>query len=571
MQHFQEYGPNPLLEIGKVIDVAGPQIVVELDQHIVELSRVYEGRIYRIGQFGSLLKVHFGSRCIYAMVRRLRMKADYDAEHGVEAVQPSDARVVEADLVGERVWSMRRARVGEDETGFVRGVANFPLPQQSVYLVEKRELESILSESTDDSVVIGQHVGGDGIPCRVDVNELFGKHAAVLGSTGSGKSATVAAVLHAVSSMGAGEDRGEWNPKIVVFDPHNEYSAAFADATVLSSDRGNLRFPYWMFNLQEMIELVVGRSERAATAQASIVKDALTVARLARLEEVSTADDTMSVDSPVPFSLEDLKKQIEDKRKGVKGSRASYDSVLEKLRILREDQRMSFMMAEVDEEFTMSSEEALMGVMTSLMSSPGWPLIVDLSGVPNEIAGLVTGMICRSVFNWKVWQSEEARRGSPVVVVCEEAHLYVPDRGEAQYASAQQAVRTLVREGRKYGIGVMIVSQRPSELDATVLSQCSSWIVMRITNDVDRQQVRAALPDALGGFVGALPSLRRREALVVGLATALPARVEIVQLPEGKLPRSQDVDFVEGWRSGGDELGWNRETAMRWQRQGRGT
>ena len=134
MNRHEEYGPNPLLEIGRVLDVAGPQIVVELDQGIVELSRVYEGRIYRIGQFGSLVKVHFGSRCIYAMVRRLRMKADYDAERGIEADQASDARVVEADLVGERVWSNRARRTEEPENGFVRGVANFPLPQQSVYL-----------------------------------------------------------------------------------------------------------------------------------------------------------------------------------------------------------------------------------------------------------------------------------------------------------------------------------------------------------------------------------------------------------------------------------------------------
>ena len=398
---------------------------------------------------------------------------------------------------------------------------------------------------------------------------MFGKHTAVLGSTGAGKSATVAAILHAVASMGEKVGAAKWKPRIIVFDPHNEYASAFDSATVLSSEKGNLRYPYWMLNLQELIELIVGRSERAATREAGIVKDALTFARTCWAQERGADIDAISVDSPIPYSLEQFQSQVQEKRGGARSnSQGSYDSVLEKLRILREDRRMAFMMQEVEGELEVSAEEALTDVMKSLVAASGWPLIVDLSGIPNEIAGLVTGMICRSAFNWKVWQSEEARRAMPLVMVCEEAHLYVPDRGEAQYASAQQAVRRLVREGRKYGIGVMMVTQRPSELDATVLSQCSSWFVMRITNDADRQHVRGALPDALEGFVGALPSLRRREALVVGLATALPARVEIVKLPEDMLPRSQDVDFVQGWRSMGDEERMNRETARSWQRQG---
>jgi hypothetical protein len=175
--------------------------------------------------------------------------------------------------------------------------------------------------------------------------------------------------------------------------------------------------------------------------------------------------------------------------------------------------------------------------------------VVDLSGVPNEVAGTASSVIARTLFLVKVWQTIEEREKSPILFICEEAHRYVPNRGEAQYEAAQDAIRRLAKEGRKYGIGLMLVSQRPSEVEATVLSQCNSWIVLRVTNDTDREHVRSILPDSLSGLTKVLSGLRQREAIFVGQATLLPSRIMIKHLEDNQLPRSHDIDFDKGWQN----------------------
>jgi DNA helicase HerA-like ATPase len=195
--------------------------------------------------------------------------------------------------------------------------------------------------------------------------------------------------------------------------------------------------------------------------------------------------------------------------------------------------------------------------------------IVDLSGVPNEVAGICSAVIARTLFNLKVWQTSEERERDPVLMVCEEAHRYVPNRGEAQYEAAQEAIRRIAKEGRKYGIGLLLVSQRPSEVESTVLSQCNSWIILRITNDADREHVRAILPDSMAGLTKMLSGLRRQEAIFVGQAAILPSRILIRSLTQEQLPRSNDIDFDKGWQSASmtdDELG---VIANRWRFQQR--
>jgi DNA helicase HerA-like ATPase len=197
--------------------------------------------------------------------------------------------------------------------------------------------------------------------------------------------------------------------------------------------------------------------------------------------------------------------------------------------------------------------------------------IVDLSGVPNEAAGAASSAIARTLFLVKLWQTREEREKNPVLLVCEEAHRYVPNRGEAQYEAAQDATRRLAKEGRKYGIGLMLVSQRPSEVEATVFSQCNSWIVLRITNDSDRSHVQGILPDSLAGLAKVLSGLRRREAIFVGQAAVLPSRILILDLvKDGKpLPRSQDIDFYRGWQSDPINDQHLSDVGKRWRLQSR--
>jgi hypothetical protein len=188
-------------------------------------------------------------------------------------------------------------------------------------------------------------------------------------------------------------------------------------------------------------------------------------------------------------------------------------------------------------------------VLSQLIGGTAQPRIIDLSGVPNEVAGICSAVVARTLFSLKVWQTAEERSADPILLVCEEAHRYVPNRGEAQYEAAQEAIRRIAKEGRKYGVGLVLVSQRPSEVEATVLSQCNSWLVLRITNDSDREHVRSILPDSMSGLTKMLSGLRRREAIFVGQAAVLPSRIMIRALNDDQLPRSRDIDFAKGWCS----------------------
>lgn len=177
--------------------------------------------------------------------------------------------------------------------------------------------------------------------------------------------------------------------------------------------------------------------------------------------------------------------------------------------------------------------------------------ILDISGLPNEVAGPLAGMLARLMFQYKLFQSSDERKKDPLLLVCEEAHRYVPDRGEAEYATAQFAIRRIAREGRKYGIGLMLVSQRPADVESTVISQCGTWIVLRLTNQADQQHVARFLPDGLSGMTKALPNLAQQEAIFVGEGASLPARIRIRNLAINQLPRSQNAKFAEGWAGAG--------------------
>lgn len=175
--------------------------------------------------------------------------------------------------------------------------------------------------------------------------------------------------------------------------------------------------------------------------------------------------------------------------------------------------------------------------------------IIDISGLPNEVAGPLTALIARLLFQYKVFQTQDEKEKDPILMVCEEAHRYVPEHGEAQYSAAQGAIRRIAREGRKYGIGLMLVSQRPADVDSTVISQCGTWVVLRLTNSADQQHVARFLPDGLSGMVGALPILSQQEAIFVGEGSALPSRIRVRDLNKEQLPKSNTIPFAEGWSS----------------------
>lgn len=524
-----DHNPNtPIanLAIGKIIEVDGSHIVAELDSDIQELSRIFGGETYPIGQFGSIVKIHFGRHIIYGYVGRLRMKSEYEKEMGVTPSTSSDSRIIEADLFGEGEWTLNTELAPPKwELHFERGVSTFPLPQQTLYLTPLSELRFIYGHGKGATINIGEHVGSGGTPCYADMNELLGKHTAILGSTGAGKSGAVAAILHSIIERGSEMDN--WMPRIIILDPHNEYGAAFPEHKRLSTEEGSLSLPYWLLNLQETISLVLGKTEFVATSQSNIVKVALLKARTAAATEIGVDATKLTVDSPTPYCLDEFKEAIDEQRPSGKNKKEQepFNSVINKLEVLQRDARVDFLMSPWD-----NTSDPFPNVIFQFIGDGEPVRIVDLSGVPNEVAGVTSATIARTLFNFKLWQTSEERESDPTLLVCEEAHRYVPNRGEAQYEAAQEAIRRIAKEGRKYGLGLILVSQRPSEVEATVLSQCNTWIVLRITNDTDREHVRSILPDSLVGLTKVLSGLRRQEAIFTGQAAMLPSRILIRSL-----------------------------------------
>jgi len=575
----------PSLRIGRIVEVSGNQIRIELDTKITELTRSVYGQIYSVGQIGSIIKIHFGRKILFAYVRMLRMQSDILAEEGKTTILPGDdKRILEADLFGQGIWSSK-----EGKLSFVRGVETYPLPLQDAFLCLNDELESIYRAAedlkdleNDPMVPIGNYVGGNNAVCRANIDKLFGHHCAILGSTGSGKSGTVASILHSVL---AHQTKGRSiSPRIVIIDPHGEYAKAFGDKAIVykayneasakSVKSEQLKLPYWLMSSDEFRSLVIGKTEFEATSQTNMVYQAITYARLFNEKMVkglgstvlgeakddepqgaTTAEEILNFDrdKPIPFVLSEFIKHL-DKVQGQKpgksenlaasSGRDKIDSILKKLKVLRSNPQLSFLMEEYGS--TSPTLEAVLNQFVGDIDNKNLR-IIDISGLPNEVAGPLTALIARLLFQYKLWQTREEREKDPVLFNCEEAHRYVPNHGEAQYKEAQEAVRRIAKEGRKYGVGLMLISQRPSDVEATVLSQCNSWIILRLTNSNDQEHVAKFLPDSLVGLTKMLPSLTRREAIFVGEAAALPSRIRINKLLPEQLPDSNDISFVKGW------------------------
>lgn len=487
------------LAIGFLIEVDGSHVVAELDTDISDLSRVYGGEVYAIGQFGSVIKLHYGPRIIYGFVTRLRMKSEYEAEKGFLSGGKKNARIIEADLFGEGEWILTRVDTKPHwNLNFERGIATYPLPQQRVYLTPSNELKAIYGQEIESGIEIGTHVGAGGASAYASLNELVGKHTAILGSTGTGKSGTVAAIIHSILDLKDKTQKKQWQPNIIILDPHNEYGRAFPGHVRLSTDEGSLRLPYWLFSLQEMISLLIGKTEYVATSQANIIKSSLLKARKDSCIEIGVEPNRINVDSPIPFKWKNFQEAIERDMPSQASKQDPYNSILNKLEIHQNDSRMKFLMED------WGGQDEIVSVIQQIIGSKNGIRVVDLSGIPNEVGGLASSVIARIIFSYKVWQTPEERASNPILLVCEEAHRYVPNSGDAQYDAAQEAIRRIAKEGRKYGIGLFLVSQRPSELDSTVLSQCNSWFVLRLSNEVDRTYVRGMLPDSLAGLVAIL-------------------------------------------------------------------
>jgi len=527
---------TPETEIGYVIEVSGERAVVELT---VDTTVPLDGDYYP-GQPGSHVKIPFRDLNIIGVVANIRMlDITPSTMPGQEPVgETISKKVAECLLIGT---------LGH-EGQFRRGVAIYPNVGQKVSMVGSEELKEIFSEFVSQGFSFACLSQAEDQRAFIHVDRFFGRHTAILGTTGSGKSCTVASILQQTTNKYP-------DTHILVIDLHGEYATAFPDDTQLI-EADKVELPYWLLNFEEFQDLAVDITEFTAHNQITGLRDALLQARqnTDKAEKLGLGN-AVTVDSPIYFDLQGMLQQIRDwNTEMVPGASAGkkkkgplngvFDRFLIRFDSKINDPRFRFMFSPTNYSGNASLPQLLKEYLS--IDTGKRMTVIDLSGIPFEAVGVVVSVISRVVYEFNFWNPD--RRKFPILMVFEEAHNYIPNRPEAKFSAARAAVERLAKEGRKYGIGIVVVSQRPKELSETVISQCNTFIAMRLTNPEDQNYVRRLVPDSLAGLMDILPSLRTGEALIVGDSVVMPTRV-LIDFPKPE-PKSADVNFAECWAKG---------------------
>ena len=545
-----------ILRVGRVIEVSGAKVVGELEASVEDLYRTYKSRRYTVGQVGSIVRIEAGDKLVFGLVTALRMAemATADKSPSAKAYERNgDAKWLEIELFGEGL----RTGIGENDFTFERGVVTYPLPGQPIFVATVGELGRIYNRPDKPSIHVGTLSQASALPVYLMTNELLGKHFAVLGTTGSGKSCSVTVLLQAILDIAP-------SGHIILLDPHNEYGKAFGERAEVI-DPTTLHLPHWLMNFEESSELFVGKTEFAATSQTNILKEAILAARRSFGTD-GIEKDAITVDTPVPYKLGDVIAHVEGQAKALTASqRSSHDKIISKIKAMQSDKRFAFLVRPDGDV-----ADGLAATIRQYLRIPTdkKPIsIIDLSGVPSDVVDVVVSVLCRMVFDFAVWSPRPVK--VPILLVCEEAHRYAPRSDAAAFQPTKQALARIAKEGRKYGVSLGLVSQRPSELAESILSQCNTIIALRMSNEQDQNFVQRALPDAVRSLVDVLPTLRAQEALVVGEGTAVPVRVRFSDLPEDRRPHSADVPFATLWKEDKADAAYVADIVRRWRHQER--
>lgn len=583
--------------LGSVQDVTGTTVRVAMINDSLSGLTYVNGEGYRIGQIGSFIKIPIGYNYLFGIITQIGAGA---VPENQILSQPYGNRWITIQLVGEG------QRTGE----FQRGISQYPTVGDEVHLVSEDDLKRIYGQPDKPYFVnVGHIAGAESIPALIDVNKLITRHSAVVGTTGSGKSTTVASLLNALSDV-------EKYPsaRILVFDIHGEYGQALKDKAnifkinadkSIGSNEKELYLPFWALNFDELCEISFGKITNEKDYN-TILERVLNEKRksVERNPRKGISVDNLNVDSPIPFSLNNLWYDLyiqtlgkfypdkegkplayevdgEDELKGdaskgippifkkVNTNKDNGDRVQHpvepalsnsqqlhtlgsKLRIPRFD--FIFKPAEWLPNENGEVEKDLDVLIKQWIGSNKPITILDLSGVPIGILNTIIGVLLRIIYDGLFWARNLSQGGKerPLLLLMEEAHNYLGAEG-----SALSIVQKIVKEGRKYGIGSMIVSQRPSEINSTILSQCGTFIALRLSNSTDRGHITGAVSDNLEGLTSMLPILKTGEAIILGEAVKLPMRTIIKAPPKDKRPDSQDpvvfdeIDTNNSLRPGG--------------------
>jgi DNA helicase HerA-like ATPase len=451
-------------------------------------------------------------------------------EVSCEDLPVSDIYIASAsvDLLGEIFG-------GPDRPKFQRGVTNYPTIGDTVELITNQELRTVYAPSGSDQINVGTLQQDPSVIAYVDVEEMLSKHFAVLGSTGVGKSTGVSLLLNEIL-------KARPSLRIFLLDVHNEYGRCFGDRALVLNPR-NLKLPFWLFNFEEIVDvLFAGRP--GVPEELDILAEIIPMAKgiytqYQNSERVGLkrADpkSVFTVDTPVPYRLVDLISLI-DERMGKlenRSSRIIYHKLISRIETVRNDPRYAFMFDNAN-----VGGDTMAEVVSHLFRLPanGRPMtIMQLAGFPAEVVDSVVSVLCRMAFDFGLWSDGV----SPMLFVCEEAHRYASADRSIGFGPTRKAISRIAKEGRKYGVYLGLITQRPAELDATIISQCNTLFAMRLANERDQTLLRSAVSDAAANLLSFVPSLGTREVLAFGEGVALPTRLRFKEVPLHQLPRSE--------------------------------
>ena len=542
-----EYSPEELLGTVESVDTSTVIVKVENDDKLrgLQVNHLISVQSSKIGQH------------LIGLVSKIIRKSAY-SDPTVDLSPELGFNIIKVILIGTHF----DRDAGKDNV-FRRSLATIPTINAECHLIHgdrlKRFMQAIASIPEGEDAVslqIGNYSIDEDATAWLNGNKLFQRHAVIVGSTGSGKSWCVAKILEQVADLKSAD--------AILFDIHGEYSTlkgdSFAHLKVAGPNdaigEGMLFLPYWLLTYEEMISLMLDRSDNNAPNQAMMFSSTVIEGKKEFLRNADKAEmeANITLDSPVPYSLdrllEILKAKDTEMVHGARGEKqGTYNGKLtrfiQRLETKQKDKRLNFMFA--SEEDLLSYD--YMSVLCSKLMMPAEEgkrgvKIIDFSEVPSDILPLIVSLIARVIFSVQQWTTVEHRH--PIAIFCDEAHLYIPANTEKSIDDASLVTfERISKEGRKYGIGLVVISQRPSEVNRTVLSQSNNFIAMRLTNIDDQSVVKRLLPDSLGDYAEMLPILDIGEALVVGDASLLPSRIRIT--PPNMKPRSATIDFWDEW------------------------
>jgi hypothetical protein len=533
--------------IGRIASVTGGKAILLLD---VSHENDPKSRADR-PEMGTLLAIDTGATTVLATVSALNVPVP---AHGTE----QEIRIAELGLVGE----LSKGADGRP-LSFQRGTTSYPTLGDRVRFATKYELQLTYTGADKNAVRIGSIRQDSSIPAMIRVDDLLGKHFAVLGTTGTGKSCSTALIFRAILERNP-------NAHIVLLDPHNEYATAFGERAEVISPR-TLQLPLWLLNFEEAVEVLVGDAERKAEIE--ILQDLIPLAKARysvgrandpqKLRRPGLDGSRFTVDTPVPYRISDLIGLIDDRMGKLENRKdlAPYRQLKTRIETFVQDSRYAFMFGSV------TVYDSMTQFLSRIFRVPvnGKPItILELTGLPPEVVNVVVSVLCRMAFDFALWGEGKV----PVTVVCEEAHRYVPHNPQTGFGPCKRAIAKIAKEGRKYGASLCIVTQRPAEIDPTILSQCNTVFALRMANERDQAIVASAVADTGTGLIEFLPALGAREAIAFGDGVPIPVRIKFDELPANALPRSTTARFTEKWQESLGDESFLESVVERWRAAG---